>query len=193
MLEQEEIGVRVVESGKADVEPDKATRARYYRANREKMLARSARYYVDHRERMQAINAQYYVDHREEITARQRGSEEDKIVRAKRYMRNRDDIRARQAVYRKEHRQEQQARTTNYHHQKRANGGDFTLAEWEEIKDLFGHRCVYCGQVTELTRDHLIPISKGGTHDYGNIVPACQSCNSRKGTRIVSIGAYYGS
>ena len=30
---------------------------------------------------------------------------------------------------------------------------------------------------------HVIPISKGGTHAMGNIVPACQRCNYSKATK----------
>lgn len=175
--------VQVVESGKSASENTvrwRETRARYYRANRDKM---------------RAINNTYYANHREEILAREKGerSEEISIKHAENYARNRNEIRAKQAVYRREHQEEQKARVANYHHQRRANGGSLTLAEWEEIQYLFGHRCAYCGEVTKLTQDHLIPISKGGTHDCGNIVPACQPCNSRKGTSIVSIGAYYGN
>ncbi len=48
--------------------------------------------------------------------------------------------------------------------------------------------CHYCG--IELTKqnyatDHLIPRSHGGTNDLDNLVPACQSCNSKKGTRTI--------
>ncbi|HEX6293396.1 MAG TPA: HNH endonuclease [Herpetosiphonaceae bacterium] len=34
------------------------------------------------------------------------------------------------------------------------------------------------------TIDHVIPQSKGGTHDLSNLVLACRSCNSRKGARM---------
>ena len=37
--------------------------------------------------------------------------------------------------------------------------------------------CHWCGQPAT-TRDHLVPLSAGGAHEPGNIVPACQPCNS---------------
>lgn len=59
-----------------------------------------------------------------------------------------------------------------------------TRAEWEELIFLYGGCCAYCEQPTKsLTQDHIVPLSKGGTHTADNIVPACLSCNSSKGNR----------
>ncbi len=75
--------------------------------------------------------------------------------------------------------------TNNYRSRRRANGGTFHHAAWEYLKTLFGHCCAYCGRrMKNLTQDHVIPISKGGWHFSGNIVPACQSCNARKGVLV---------
>lgn len=35
----------------------------------------------------------------------------------------------------------------------------------------------------EPTLDHIIPLSRGGTHDIDNLVLACKSCNSRRHSR----------
>jgi len=43
--------------------------------------------------------------------------------------------------------------------------------------------CYYCGRKVnpkELTMDHKIPLSRGGTSDRINIVPACKECNNKK-------------
>jgi 5-methylcytosine-specific restriction protein A len=43
--------------------------------------------------------------------------------------------------------------------------------------------CYYCGRKFkphELTMDHLIPLSRGGTSERFNIVPACKECNNTK-------------
>ncbi|VAV93646.1 HNH endonuclease family protein [hydrothermal vent metagenome] len=50
-----------------------------------------------------------------------------------------------------------------------------------------GFSCVYCGSGNELTFDHLIPRSKGGTTHWGNIVTACSPCNLRKGGRLPKV------
>jgi len=57
--------------------------------------------------------------------------------------------------------------------------------EWKEIMIFFGGECAYCGCTPKrnqrLTRDHLQPVSNGGSTTPDNIVPACSSCNSSKG------------
>ena len=57
--------------------------------------------------------------------------------------------------------------------------------EWKEAVIFFGGACAYCGGTPRrnqrLTRDHLEPVSNGGTTTQDNIVPACASCNSSKG------------
>ncbi|MDY6937079.1 MAG: HNH endonuclease [Cyanobacteriota bacterium] len=45
------------------------------------------------------------------------------------------------------------------------------------------HTCVYCGSRKQLTLDHVLPKSKGGTHTWDNVVTACSPCNARKGDR----------
>ena len=34
--------------------------------------------------------------------------------------------------------------------------------------------------LAELTMDHVIPVSRGGTSERFNIVPCCKECNSKK-------------
>lgn len=44
--------------------------------------------------------------------------------------------------------------------------------------------CQYCGSHhSDLTIDHIIPRSRGGTDSWENLVAACKTCNSRKGSR----------
>jgi 5-methylcytosine-specific restriction endonuclease McrA len=44
-----------------------------------------------------------------------------------------------------------------------------------------GWACQYCGSRSNLTVDHVIPRSKGGTSSWDNIVASCAPCNRRKG------------
>jgi 5-methylcytosine-specific restriction endonuclease McrA len=52
--------------------------------------------------------------------------------------------------------------------------------DWRRLVARHAGRCAYCGEVKPLTKDHIIPVSRGGRHAIGNILPACQSCNSSK-------------
>lgn len=61
--------------------------------------------------------------------------------------------------------------------------GSHTLAEWREKCALLGNVCFYCGEEKPLRRDHKIPLTRGGTHDITNVVPACRSCNAAKRDR----------
>ena len=45
--------------------------------------------------------------------------------------------------------------------------------------------CQYCGSGNELTFDHLLPRSRGGTTNWDNVVTACSSCNVKKGGRLL--------
>jgi hypothetical protein len=53
-----------------------------------------------------------------------------------------------------------------------------------------GYRCRHCGISADLGAvlhvDHIIPISKGGTSDLGNLQTLCQDCNLGKSNRLPS-------
>jgi hypothetical protein len=45
--------------------------------------------------------------------------------------------------------------------------------------------CHYCNSYMKpLTRDHIIPRSRGGTNYSWNLVPACRPCNHAKGQKL---------
>jgi 5-methylcytosine-specific restriction endonuclease McrA len=70
-----------------------------------------------------------------------------------------------------------------YRARKNGNGGSFTSEEWTQLKALYDYTCLRCGQREpdiQLSVDHVIPISKGGSNDISNIQPLCRSCNSAK-------------
>lgn len=48
--------------------------------------------------------------------------------------------------------------------------------------------CAYCGKVAPkiLTRDHILPLSRGGQDRWLNCCTCCASCNSAKGAKTLS-------
>lgn len=41
----------------------------------------------------------------------------------------------------------------------------------------------YCGSQSNLTIDHVVPLSKGGKWVWENLVTACTKCNGKKGSK----------
>ncbi len=49
-----------------------------------------------------------------------------------------------------------------------------------------GCLCLYCGNSFRpgaLTRDHIVPLSRGGKNAWVNVASACRNCNHRKNNR----------
>jgi 5-methylcytosine-specific restriction endonuclease McrA len=47
--------------------------------------------------------------------------------------------------------------------------------------------CAYCGgrfQLDDLTREHIVPVSRGGQDSWMNCITACRACNGHKGNRM---------
>jgi len=54
-----------------------------------------------------------------------------------------------------------------------------------------GYRCQYCGRHKGqlrgrefLTRDHVLPLSRGGENSWDNVATACSACNNRKASHL---------
>ncbi len=48
------------------------------------------------------------------------------------------------------------------------------------------YMCMYCGEQPPkqlLSRDHITPLSRGGSDDWTNVVTACKRCNNHKAGR----------
>ena len=46
-----------------------------------------------------------------------------------------------------------------------------------------GEKCALCGSLYDLTIDHVLPLSKGGTNDLDNLRILCRFHNSQKGAK----------
>lgn len=49
-----------------------------------------------------------------------------------------------------------------------------------------GYRCVVCGSGHELTLDHVIPRTHGGSNAIRNLQTMCLPCNQAKGHLMIS-------
>ena len=59
-----------------------------------------------------------------------------------------------------------------------------TVKQWKKILDMQDNKCASCKREftddLKPTRDHIIPLSKGGGLTFGNTHALCKSCNSSK-------------
>lgn len=192
----------------ANRERVKARVAARAKANPEKMIAGRADHYARNRARVLREQAEYRAANPEVVKARQRKYAERDRARGSIYRaENKERIAAANAAWAIANREHRAAyRAARRDHTRalalvwaRANPelsrakcarrralrrgaavSDLTGPQWAVIADTFGRRCVYCRRATELTQDHVVPLSKGGNHTASNVVPACRSCNSKK-------------
>jgi 5-methylcytosine-specific restriction endonuclease McrA len=69
---------------------------------------------------------------------------------------------------------------------KTTSSANVSVRDWNRLVSRYRNGCAYCGDTTApLTQDHVVPLSRGGRHSIGNMLPACQPCNSSKGSRLL--------
>ena len=149
-------------------------------------------YRADHLQHKRECDRAYAADHMEAAVQRVRA------WRAKHPQRKRDTDRARYLVTRREviaRASEWQAANPDSrkatHNRRRAlmvesPCAGLVTAEWvKEQGDRQRGRCYWCrtrlGTTTHL--DHVVPLSRGGTHGPENLVIACPTCNLSKGAK----------
>lgn len=66
-----------------------------------------------------------------------------------------------------------------------ANGPGVSERDWRRLVRRYDSRCAYCGARCDPHMDHVIPLKRGGQHSIGNVLPACQPCNSSKSARLL--------
>lgn len=148
-------------------------------------------YRDEHREERHTYSKQYYRAHREERLADQRQRRLDHAAEmAATAKRSKAKHKDRVITYNRAWRKENLALCNTYWSKRRArlkgNGGAHTPAEWAGILDRYGHRCLACGRMdVKLTKDHVIPVTQGGTDNVENLQPLCLPCNASKGDRTI--------
>lgn len=100
------------------------------------------------------------------------------------YERNKDKA----IVDNKNWREQNPAKVLNANHLRRTRklkNGLF-LVTVKELNKLYSSACVYCGSEDGIQMDHVVPLSRGGRHSIGNLVPACSKCNLSKGNKYLA-------
>lgn len=97
---------------------------------------------------------------------------------------NREYKRANDRAYQKNNLDKYRMTSQRRKARKRQNG-IFKISS-KELQRLYSSPCTYCGSTLNIQADHVIPIARGGRHSIGNLVPACQKCNSSKRQRFIT-------
>lgn len=159
---------------KASPEKKAASNRRYREAHAVQLREKKQRYHESHREQSRDASRRNYLAKRKERLEKGHTY----------YATNRKEIKERVERYRLSHPEVSQESSSRRRARKATVPiNDLTVAQWQEIKAAFGYRCAYCGRkMKRLAQDHITPLLHNGSHTASNIVPACQSCNSKKHT-----------
>ena len=66
----------------------------------------------------------------------------------------------------------------------RPSDSRFSAVVWAHALRQYGRRCYICGAVgVDLEKDHIIPVTEGGSNEAGNCAPICKPCHKTKSTR----------
>lgn len=94
--------------------------------------------------------------------------------------------------YNKEWRKENPEKCKEYKRKRRARKfkaeGSFTEKEFQKKLQFYNYKCCVCGtdlRKTTIHRDHIQPLSKGGSDNIDNIQPLCEHCNLSKGIKYI--------
>ncbi len=149
-----------LEKARANLPHGVEARRKYQEEHKEEISEYKKRWAADNDEKVAASKLSYYESKREEVIARSKKWAES----------NPDKVRSAKANNRRKRRAA-----------RHASRGSFTAEEFRELCELYGNRCLACGDTeAALEADHIVPLTRGGTDDIGNIQHLCGSCNRRK-------------
>jgi 5-methylcytosine-specific restriction endonuclease McrA len=155
--------------------PDRAREIaiKWYRNNADSAREYKVGYRKTNREKLRVSEALWRRNNREKI--------------AKWFKDNYEKVRQINAKWRKSPNGKLSAANARHMRRSKKKGclASVTTKELSEIKKTSKGFCFYCKQSRPLTLDHVIPLSKGGSHTKENIVMACGPCNFSKHTKPV--------
>jgi len=114
-----------------------------------------------------------------------RNPEKSRKAKRAHFEKNREKYAALARKYAKDHPEWKREQWRKRQMKKKGVGGYHTPAQFELVKKQQKQKCYYCGETKRLVRDHVHPISKGGSDSISNIVAACYQCNGLKNNRMM--------
>ncbi|HEX9838706.1 MAG TPA: HNH endonuclease [Anaerolineales bacterium] len=172
----------------ANLEQYSAREQKYVEANKDHYRELKRAHQKANPEKYEEALRKYRETHREEINAkarerRQQNLEHYREIGRKSRENHAEERNAYQREYGKANRDKLTLYTNNRRARKLEAEGSHTDEEWQELKAFYNYKCLGCGKQEpdiKLTRDHVIPLTQGGTDAINNIQPLCALCNSKK-------------
>lgn len=167
----------------------------YCENNKEKVAQKRREYKEAHRTELAAKQREYGRIHKDILSIKQkerRAKIKARIVAEskKYYMANKEKVKDKVKTYSKTPiGRLTQARSMNKRRSKSEMvNNDLTIEQWNKILNLQNNRCLICKRKfnshLKPTRDHIIPVSKGGGLTFENTQALCRSCNSSKSAKL---------
>ena len=154
-----------VEKARANLPHRVEVRRKYHEEHEQEIPEYKKRWAADNEEKVAASRLGYYEREREEVIARSKKWAEE----------NPDKVKSAKANNRRKRRAA-----------RHASSGSFTAKEFKALCDAYDNRCLACGDTEPvLEADHVVPLTRGGSDDIGNIQPLCGACNRKKFVNIV--------
>jgi 5-methylcytosine-specific restriction endonuclease McrA len=187
--------------------------AAYYEENREVLKAKSRRYSAENanaikrkreqnREEISARRTKRRLDNIDRVLEQERKARarnrEDALARTRRWRkRNPDKVAEGSRRWRAENPERNREIKRNGHHRRKARLIEAFVEDVNRIVvfERDGYICQLCGIECSTkvdwpaknfaTLDHIIPLAKGGTHEYANVQLLCLPCNCSKQDRLI--------
>lgn len=167
----------------------------HYIENREAIIARVKKYDATHQEQRRANVRKYWELHKEErkqyYKDYRKKNYQDRVRKDREYYATHKD-RVLETV--KKYSKSPQGRiiAAKSRHTRRSRNNcvnrTLTLEQWNKILIMQNGKCANCGRLFSCknppTKDHIIPLAKGGGLTFENTQALCKSCNCKKNDKI---------
>ena len=180
---------------KNNIEKIKACQKKYRENNIEKTRSRWENYYLQNKDHEKIRRAKYRDKNKEQLKEYEKKYRETfpekQVYRHKKYYEENSE-KEKERVRRYAQTPIGKITNTRIRHRRRALSKDtpctLTLIQWEKILESQSNKCSICGKrfckSIPPTKDHIIPVSKGGGLTFENVQALCRSCNSSKNARL---------
>ncbi|MBI5713794.1 MAG: HNH endonuclease [Chloroflexi bacterium] len=172
------------------VKPEKykETSRTYVEANKEHIRRLKRTHQKSNPEKYEEALRKYRETHREEINTNAQKRRQQNLEHYREIgRRSREKHAEKRNAYQREYGKANRDKLTSYTNIRRARKfvakGSHKDEEWQNLKSFYNYRCLCCGKQEpeiKLTRDHVVPLTQGGSDSIDNIQPLCTRCNSKK-------------